>query len=290
MIDSYENISKQLDTSIADKYPFTWEIEKFMRRSGKLKVPDGYCHIPAWQQVSVDCAAVSTAAVIQKSIVKAIKYYGFKYPILQPHPAWFYAVARNEIDKGVLSINPGCSIESIVKVIDQYGILWMVEGIPPYNLEVLNAWADSIHYKKAGLSPSMYSHYFERFLPVARKMPELVMVKLQSSLEVVSMLNGGGTIVIESDMPFEPQETSNRQKVLTCVKRQWERHTTYITDIDNKSKSVARWQVWGDSGENGEYKSKHESDPSGMAWQSFDLLNTEFSKYKAKAYGFLIFS
>ncbi|MDR1484794.1 MAG: hypothetical protein LBT09_08225 [Planctomycetaceae bacterium] len=294
MIKAYKDIKETIVSRLRLDYPMTWNLEMLMRISGKLVLPDGYCHLPAWQQVSVDCSAVSVAAAIQKLFVKAVNYFDLKYPILAPHPAWLHAVARNVIKQGKLSIRPGCDTRAIIQVIEKYGILWMIDGIPPYNLDVLNAWTDSVHYKKAGLSPLLYSHYFEKFLPVAMRLPELVVVDLPNRAEVVSVLNAGGTVVIESDMPFEPVELPDRRKIVTISKRHWERHTTYITDIDNNFRhntdkvAVARWQIWGDGGQNGEYISKHETDPSGMAWQSNELLDLEFKKYKAVAFGFLI--
>ncbi|MDR2170681.1 MAG: hypothetical protein LBP59_11105 [Planctomycetaceae bacterium] len=294
MIELFESVISQNADRYKTDYPFTWNVEMVMRRQGKLKLPDGYCSLPAWQQVSTDCSAVSVAAAIQKLLVKSVNYFGMQYPILAPHPAWLYAVARNQIGKGKLSVRPGCPIDDVIQVIEQYGFLWLIDGIPPYNLDVLNAWTDSIHYKNAGVSPLLYSHYFERFLPIVQKLAGLIITKIPSSDGVISILNIGGTVVIESDMPFDPIELPDRRKLLTCTKRQWERHTTYITDIDNKFRhsvkniAVARWQIWGDNGEKGEYQCKHETDPSGMCWQTYETLKKEFDKYKATAYGFII--
>jgi hypothetical protein len=95
-------------------------------------------------------------------------------------------------------------------------------------------------------------------------------------------------------MPFEPKELPDKRKLCTIVKRQWQRHTTYITDIDNKFNysnkkiAVARWQIWGDKGEKGEYTSQHSTDPSGFSWQTWESLDVEFKEYKANVYGLII--
>jgi hypothetical protein len=293
MIETFANVIKLTAQHLQSQFPLTWEQEMLLRRSGKLVISGGYCHIPAWQQVSTDCSAVSVAAAIQKLLVKSVYCFGYKHPILAPHPAWLYAVARNQISKES-SIAPGCKLEDVIQVVERYGVLWMMDGIPPYTLEVVDAWTDSIHYKKAGLLPSMYSQYFERFLPVAQKLSDLVITKIPTCDGVLAILNGGGTVVIESDMPFEPQVLPDKRKIIVYQKRNWAKHVTYLTDIDNnfhyaqKKIAVARWQIWGDAGEHGEYKSQHATEPSGMGWQPYELLATEFSKYNANAYGFVM--
>jgi hypothetical protein len=293
-MDVFANVIKQFAGQYRLKFPFTWQQEILLRRRGKLKVPDGYCRIPAWQQVGTDCSAVAVAAAVQKLFVKAASFFGSDHPILAPHPCWLYAVARNEIAKGRHSIAPGCSTADVIAVIERYGVLWLMEGLPPYTLEVLDAWTDSIHYKKAGISPALYSHYFERFLPIAQKIQGLTITKIPHAAGVFHVLNLGGVVVIESTMPFEPLDMPDKRKLLVYKKRDWGKHTTYITDIDNnfptstKKIAVARWQLWGESGEHGEYISQHDDNPSGMGWQLYESVESEFKQHAATAYGFLL--
>jgi hypothetical protein len=266
---------------------FTWNMEPILRKRNCLGLPLGRTTIPAWQQVSFDCSAVAVAAAIEKLLVKAVFFHGYKHDILRPHPVWFYAVARNQILRGAKYLSPGVEIEPVLEVIKRYGILWMSYKIPPYNLETLDAWADSIHYQRAKLAPHLYSHYFEDYIGRCEKLSDLVIVRLRTSEEVIHVLKACGCVVIESDMPLEPVDDNDGRKIYSHTNRHWGKHAMYITDLDDKTGLIARWQLWGEDGEHGEYRSNNPSYPSGMAWQSMDLLLEEFQQFHVNAYGLL---
>jgi hypothetical protein len=48
---------------------------------------------------------------------------GYEHEIVTPHPAWFYAVARNQILRGSQYLSPGVDVESVLEVINRYGIV-----------------------------------------------------------------------------------------------------------------------------------------------------------------------
>ncbi|MDR2116246.1 MAG: hypothetical protein LBP87_07685 [Planctomycetaceae bacterium] len=266
---------------------YTWQMEPVLKQRGLLVLSEGRTTIPAWQQVTFDCSAVSVAAAIQKLLVKSVYVFNHDHKIATPHPAWLYAVARNQILRGSRYIAPGVDVESILKAIEQYGILWMSDDLPPYDLATVDAWADSIHYQRAKLAPHLYSHYFEDYVSRCEKISELLIVRLEIPEQLIQILNAGGTVVIVSDMPLEPFDDSGGRKYYRYGVRHWQKHVMYMTDIDRSNGLIARWQLWGEDGQHGEYRSRHPLYPSGMAWQSINLLTMEFQKYKASAFGFL---
>jgi hypothetical protein len=267
---------------------YTWQMEPVLRQKGLLVLPEGHNTIPAWQQVTFDCSAVSAAAALQKLLVKAVYVFNYNHKILTPHPAWFYAVARNQILRGARYIAPGVDIKFVLEVIERYGILWMSDDLPPYDLATVDMWADSIHYQRAKLAPHLYSHYFEDYVMRCEKMPDLLIVQLETPDQLVRLLNAGGTVIVESSMPLVPFDDNNGRKYYRYGSRYWQKHIMYMTDIDNDKGLIARWQLWGENGEHGEYRSKNSLYPNGMAWQSIDLLTTEFQRYNATAFGFLL--